>query len=330
MNTAFLSDDRFLLHDTGPSHPERAARVSVVLDQLEKQPWFEKLLPLRAISCDEAWLCSVHDVELVQRAKKACLDGYSYLDSPDVQVSQQSFDTALLATGGILRLVDTVVSGQANNGFALVRPPGHHAEKNTALGFCLFNNVAIAARYLQQRHGLDKILILDWDVHHGNGTQHLFEDDPSVYYISLHQYPHYPGTGAASETGFGRGAGATLNCPMAAGSGDDEYQQAFKQKILPGISEFRPEAVLVSAGFDAHQADPLGAVNLSTSCYGWMTERMLEIADQHSDGRLISMLEGGYNLNALADSVAEHLLALLGNSNHPNRTQSAISTVTPS
>jgi acetoin utilization deacetylase AcuC-like enzyme len=315
MNTAFLSDDRFLLHDTGRSHPERPARLSAVLDQLEKQPWFRQLLPFRGVACDEAWLCNVHDLELVRRAQQACLNGDDYLDSPDVQVSSQSFDTALLAAGGVLQLVDAVISGQVDNGFALVRPPGHHAEKNTALGFCLFNNVAVAARYLQRRHGLDKILILDWDVHHGNGTQHTFEDDPSVYYISLHQYPHYPGTGAASETGFGRGSGTTLNCPMAAGSSDSEYQSAFSQQILPGIHEFQPEVVLVSAGFDAHQADPLGAINLTTSCYGWMTERLLEIADQYAGGRLISMLEGGYDLDALAASVGEHLSTLLGKNN---------------
>jgi acetoin utilization deacetylase AcuC-like enzyme len=312
MNTAFLSDDRFLLHDTGRTHPECPARLSAALDQLGKQPWFEQLVPVPAVACDKAWLCNVHDLELVRRAEQVCLGGHDYLDSPDVQISKQSFDIALLAAGGVLQLADAVVSGQVDNGFALVRPPGHHAEKNTALGFCLFNNVAIAARYLQRHHGLDKILILDWDVHHGNGTQHTFEDDPSVYYISLHQYPHYPGTGAASETGFGRGSGTTLNCPMAAGSGDDEYQLAFKQQILPGICEFRPEAVLVSAGFDAHYADPLGAINLTTSCYGWMTERLLEIADQYAGGRLMSVLEGGYNLEALAASVSEHLSTLLG------------------
>ena len=312
MKTAFLVDDRFQHHDTGKSHPERAARLTAVLNHLRERPWFEQLQTLQATPCDEAWICSVHDIELVRRARKACVDGLNQLDTPDVQLSRQSFDTALLAAGGLLQLVDEIVLGRADNGFALVRPPGHHAEKNAALGFCIFNNIAIAARYLQQHYGLEKILILDWDVHHGNGTQHTFEEDPTVCYISLHQYPHYPGTGAVSETGRGRGQGTTLNYPMMAGSGDTEYRAAFAEKILPTINVFRPEAVLISAGFDAHRADPLGAINLTSDCYGWMTERLLEAADQHAGGRLISVLEGGYNLDALAASVAIHLASLLG------------------
>ncbi len=307
VKTAFLSDERLLLHDTGNSHPERPARLTAVLNHLEQQPWYQELLTLRATPCSDNWLYSVHDKALIRRAEQTCLSGQSYLDSPDVQVNTHSFNTALLAAGGVLKLVDLVISGQADNGFALVRPPGHHAEKDTSLGFCLFNNIAIATRYLQKNYGLNKVLIFDWDVHHGNGTQHVFEDDPSVCYISLHQYPHYPGTGATAETGIGRGKGATLNCPMAAGSGDSHYQQAFSQKILPKISEFRPEVVLISAGFDAHQADPLGDINLTTECYRWMTQRLLEIADQFAENRLISVLEGGYDLAALADCVTEHV-----------------------
>ena len=199
-----------------------------------------------------------------------------------------------------------------NNGFALIRPPGHHAERDVALGFCLFNNIVIAACYLQQEYGLEKIVILDWDVHHGNGTQHSFESDPSIFYISLHQYPHYPGTGAYSETGIGDGSGTTLNCPMPAGSDDSHYEQAFREKILPAVNDYGPDAILISAGFDAHQADPLGGINLSTAFYGWMTERMLETADQHANGRLISVLEGGYALDALAASVSGHLQSLAG------------------
>ena len=316
MKTAFLFDDRFRHHDTGKSHPERAARLTVVINHLREQVWFEQLQSLQATPCDEAWLCRVHDIELVRRARRACADGLSQLDTPDVQLSRDSFDTALLAAGGLLRLVDKVVLGQTDNGFALVRPPGHHAEKNAALGFCIFNNIAIAARYLQQQHRLERILILDWDVHHGNGTQHTFEEDPTVYYISLHQYPHYPGTGAGSETGQGLGQGTTLNCPMMAGSGDAEYRTMFTDRILPEINAFRPEAVLISAGFDAHRADPLGAINLTCDSYGWMTNRLLEVADQYASGRLISVLEGGYNLKALAASATTHLASLLGEGAH--------------
>ena len=315
MKTALLSDDRLLLHDTGQSHPERPARITAALKHLKQQAWFDQLLPVKAKACDYTWICKVHDIELVHRAEKACLNELGYLDSPDVQINRHSFDTAVLAAGGILQLADVIISGQVANGFALTRPPGHHAEKDMALGFCILNNVAIVARYLQEQYGLAKILILDWDVHHGNGTQHVFEQDPSVYYVSLHQYPHYPGSGSASENGTGRGRGATLNCPMAAGSTDEDYQRAFKEKVLPGISKFKPEAVIVSAGFDAHTSDPLGAINLTTHFYGWMTQRVLEVADQHADGRLISVLEGGYNLNALADSICEHLAGLLGKEN---------------
>ena len=227
-------------------------------------------------------------------------------------ISTGSFDIALLAAGGALELADQVASGQLDNAFALTRPPGHHAERDMALGFCLFNNVAIAARYLQRHHGIEKVLILDWDVHHGNGTQHTFEDDPSVLYVSLHQYPYYPGTGAASETGTGRGAGATVNCPMPAGAGDAEYEHAFVERVLPAIDAFAPQFVLLSAGFDAHVDDPLAQMRLSTSFYGWMTARMLEVADRHAGGRLVSLLEGGYDTRALSASVEAHLAGLAG------------------
>ena len=312
MKTAFLTDPRFTEHETGPGHPERAARLTHTLDHLRSQQWFGQLIPVESQLCDERWLRSVHDRTLIERARQVCSQGQAYLDSPDVAVSQASFEIALLAAGGVLALTDAVIHGKANNGFALIRPPGHHAERDVALGFCLFNNIAIAACYLQQEYGLEKIVILDWDVHHGNGTQHSFESDPSIFYISLHQYPHYPGTGAYSETGIGPGSGTTLNCPMSAGSDDSHYEQAFREKILPAVNDYGPDAILISAGFDAHQADPLGSINLSTEFYGWMTERMLETADQHANGRLISVLEGGYALDALAASVSGHLQSLAG------------------
>jgi acetoin utilization deacetylase AcuC-like enzyme len=235
----------------------------------------------------------------------------------DVSVSRESFEIARLAAGAPMGLADAVVAGEIRNGFALVRPPGHHAEHDMALGFCLFNNVAILARYLQKQHGVDKVLILDWDVHHGNGTQHSFEDDPSVLYVSTHQYPFYPGTGAYYEEGTGRGRGATLNCPMPAGSTDREYEQAFVERILPKIDEFRPEFIVLSAGFDAHREDPLAQMELTTEFYGWMSERMMEAADRHAGGRIVSVLEGGYNLKYLPLCVAEHLAVLGGEAETP-------------
>ncbi len=313
MTTGLLYDPIYLEHDTGFGHPERSDRLAAVTGYIEKQAYFGDIERVSPRSAELEWVRQIHTTRYIERAEAACRKNYSHLDVPDVAISTRSYDVALLAAGGALELGDRVISGALDNAFGLVRPPGHHAEHEMALGFCLFNNIAILARYLQKKHGLEKILILDWDVHHGNGTQHSFEEDPTVFYVSLHQYPFYPGTGGATETGVGRGSGATLNCPMSAGAGDDDYKQAFVDRILPRVDEFKPEILLISAGFDAHADDPLAQINLSTDCYGWMTRRMLEAADRHADGRLIALLEGGYNLNALARSVDIHLGALSAN-----------------
>ena len=312
MKTGFLYDPVYLQHETGQGHPETSQRLVACMHYLQRQPWFPALLPVAPAKADLKWIATTHTQEYIKHAAQTCAAGEPYLDSMDVSISRQSFDVALMATGGALALADQVVAGNLQNAFALVRPPGHHAENNMALGFCIFNNVAILARYLQQHHGLGKILILDWDVHHGNGTQHTFEEDPSVLYISTHQYPFYPGTGAASETGFGRGAGATLNCPMPAGSGDREYEQAFRERILPKIDEFQPELIIISAGFDAHRDDPLANIRLTTDFFGWMTRVLMDKADHYAQGRIISLLEGGYNLQRLPECIAVHLLELAG------------------
>ena len=205
IKTAFASDPRFQHHATGQGHPERSSRLAHTLNHIQEKEWFASLQTVEAVRCETEWLARVHHRQLIERARVSCEQGLPYLDTPDVAISPESFDVARLAAGTVLNLADEVAHGRVDNGFALVRPPGHHAEHNAALGFCLFNNIAIAARYLQEQHGLEKILIVDWDVHHGNGTQHLFEEDPSVFYVSTHQYPHYPGTGAYSETGPGAG-----------------------------------------------------------------------------------------------------------------------------
>lgn len=310
MTTAILYDPRYLAHDSGPGHPERPARLSAAIERLESRSWSRSLQRIAPRAAEHEWLSTVHDPHYVERARLACEDGRDYLDTPDVGIGRSSFDVASLAAGGALALADAVVSGEVTNGFALVRPPGHHAEHAEAMGFCLFNNIAVTARYLQQRHGLDKILVLDWDVHHGNGTQHAFEEDPSVFYMSLHQYPWYPGTGAYYETGAGAGDGATLNCPMPSGAGDEDYRIAFKDIVLPAARAFKPDAVLISAGFDAHAADPLGGINLSTDFYRWMTREMMEVADATAGGRVISLLEGGYDIDALAECVSAHVETL--------------------
>lgn len=313
MNTGFIYDTAFLDHNTGAGHPECPERLQVTMSHLQSLPWFDNLYHLPSRVIEREWLLSTHANQYIQRAKAACNAKQPFLDCMDVSICQESFEISLLAAGAPVVIADAIIQAEINNGFVLARPPGHHAEHNQAMGFCLFNNVAILTRYLQRQYGLDKVLILDWDVHHGNGSQHSFEEDPSVLYISTHEYPYYPGTGAYSETGIGKGRGATLNCPMSAGARDQDYETAFMDKILPKIDIFRPEFIIISAGFDAHVNDPLGHICLSTDFFGWMTQRVMEMAHKHCQGRIISVLEGGYNLTALPLCVAKHLSVLSGN-----------------
>jgi acetoin utilization deacetylase AcuC-like enzyme len=233
------------------------------------------------------------------------------LDSLDTFASPESYEVALLAAGGVLAAVDSVVAGEVSSAFCAVRPPGHHALPSRAMGFCLFNNIAIAARYLQKKHNLPKILIVDWDVHHGNGTQDVFYDDPTVLYFSVHQYPFYPGTGSRSEKGKGEGLGFTINVPLPAGSGDEEYREVFEKILKPAAYEFDPDFVLVSAGFDALEGDLLGGMRVSVEHFAEMTRFVKRIADDCCDGRLVSVLEGGYELEGLAKAVEAHLRVLV-------------------
>lgn len=310
MTTGLVYDKRYLEHDPGEWHPECSARLSSIMAYLEKQPWFSNIKIIEPRPADMFRIEEMHSKDYIRRAEEACQKGYPSLDCPDVGICSDSFDVAKLAVGGALALGDSVMKGEIQNGMALVRPPGHHAEKNEAMGFCIFNNIAILARYLQKNHSLDKILIFDWDVHHGNGTQHAFEEDSSVLYVSIHQYPFYPGTGAYNETGKGQAKGTTLNCPMPAGSGDDDYKQIIQEKILPRIKNFKPDAVLVSAGFDAYVEDPISQICLSTEMFGWMTDCLMEVAQEFSGGKILSLLEGGYNIDRLGECVEAHLLAM--------------------
>lgn len=234
-----------------------------------------------------------------------------HIDTPDVPISPESYEVALLAAGGVLCLLDAVFNKEARNGFGLVRPPGHHAERNQAMGFCLFNNVAIGTRYAQKKFGIQRVLIVDWDVHHGNGTQHFFEEDPTVFYFSAHQYPYYPGTGHSWERGIGAGLGTTLNIPMPAGTGDRTYLDAFENIFLPLAHDFEPELILISAGFDAHKDDPLAGLDLTERTYGRMTQLLKELAGGTANERIVSVLEGGYNLKALTLSIETHIRALM-------------------
>jgi acetoin utilization deacetylase AcuC-like enzyme len=301
-------DQGYLKHLPGESHPERPERIQALLNlagALDKQ-MFELASPRAATRADVEYTHGADHVRLVESTSKHnryALDG-------DTITCRDSFGVALLAVGGFLTLLDAIASKQSSNGFALVRPPGHHALRDHAMGFCLFNTMAIGAEYLKRVYGAKKILIMDWDVHHGNGTQAAFYDDPTVFFISTHQFPFYPGSGAVNETGVGAGEGFTLNIPLPAGCTDAEYLQVFQDIVVPAAEKFQPEWILVSAGFDPHRRDPLGGMNVTEEGFGAMARLLLALANRFADGRIAFLLEGGYDLAGLRDSVAAVLAAM--------------------
>ncbi len=309
--TGLIYDPACLEHDTGPAHPETPARLQAVLQGLKAAGLLDRLDRLDHAPASEACLTAVHSLEYVAEVRQAVQSGASYLHSPDTPLSPRSFDAARLAAGGVVAAVDAVMAGRVVNAFCAVRPPGHHASRNRAMGFCLFNNAAIGARHAQQRHGLQRILIVDWDVHHGNGTQSIFQDDPSVLCFSAHQYPFYPGGGAADETGVGAGRGYTINVPLPAGSGDAEYIRAFEEILRPRAMAYRPDFILIAAGFDALARDPLGGMNVTAAGFAQMTRIVRQIAAQTCQGRLVSILEGGYHLEDMGAAVAAHVAELI-------------------
>ncbi len=307
-----ILDGVFERHDTGPGHPERRARIRAVRDGLLATELVKRCLRVEPCRADDEQLLRVHPLEHIQRIERAVEAGAGCVDSTDTTISRHSAEVARLAAGSVATLAVQVAQGIVDSGFAAVRPPGHHAERDLAMGFCLYNNVAIAVEHLRATGGVRRVLICDWDVHHGNGTQHLFEEDPDVFFFSLHQWPLYPGTGARDEVGRGAGHGSTLNHPLAPGSGDVEFLAALKDDLVPAGDRFRPEIVFISAGFDAHRDDPLGGLLVSTEAYGQATRVVLEAASRWCGGRVVSVLEGGYDLPALAGSAAAHVAALLG------------------
>jgi len=306
MMTAIVYHPDYLRHDTG-SHPENAHRLSALVAHLKQTGlWdaIQHLEPRRATPAEVQFIHAADYVEFVRRLSERG-GGMMTADTP---VSERSYEVALLAVGGALRAVDAVMNGEAENAFALVRPPGHHALPTCGMGFCLFNNVAIAARSAQKNYGVSKVCIVDWDVHHGNGTQEAFYADPSVLFFSIHQYPWYPWRwGAEDERGEGAGVGFNVNVPMRAGSTDWEYRQAFEEILQPLVNDFKPELMLVSAGYDAHLADPLGRMKVTREGFYEMTRIVKELAVQHCQGRLVAVLEGGYNVQSLAEGVVTTL-----------------------
>ena len=269
------------------------------------------LLQLQSPAATEDELVLCHSLPYIRLVEREVMSGFHELSTGDTIISVRSLDAALHATGGVLNAVDAVLSGTAQNAFCIVRPPGHHATAVRGMGFCLFNSIAIAARYAQKKYGVGRVLIADWDVHHGNGTQDIFYSDGTVFFFSTHQHPWYPGTGAPEETGDGPGEGATLNCPFPAGAGRAEILGAFQEKLLPAAEKFKPDLVLISAGFDSREGDPLGNFLLTDADFAELTRLLREIAGKHAGGRLVSVLEGGYSLTGLASAVRAHVEALL-------------------
>ncbi|MGD8241067.1 MAG: histone deacetylase [Armatimonadota bacterium] len=309
--TGFVYHEAYLDHDTGGRHPETPERLRAIVAHLEQTGLMKQLRRIRPSPAALEALTAIHTEEYVAEVQRACREGQAFLHSSDTPICLGSYRAALLAAGGVLSAIDAIMAGDVRNAFCAVRPPGHHAVEDRAMGFCLFNNVAVGVRYAQSKHNLRKILIVDWDVHHGNATQAAFYDDPDVLYFSVHQYPFYPGTGAASETGAGRGEGSTLNAPLPAGSGDSVYERVFEDILKPRALAFAPDLVIISAGFDGHEDDLLGSMQLSTEGYAKLTRMVRDIAERCCSGRIVSVLEGGYNLEALAASVASHVSALL-------------------
>jgi acetoin utilization deacetylase AcuC-like enzyme len=309
--TGLIYDPRYLDHDMGVGHPESPNRLRAIMQQLDQSGTAARITRIEPRKAEDEWITQIHTPAYVAALHRhAPTSGRVSLD-PDTSMSPGSLTAAYLAAGGALAAVDAVMRRQVDHVFCAVRPPGHHAEAGRAMGFCLFNNVAIAARYVQRKHRLKRVLIVDWDVHHGNGTQHSFEDDPSVLFFSTHQYPHYPGTGRATERGRGAGEGFTINVPMESGEGDEEYRAVFQKSLVPAADAFKPDFVIISAGFDAHKDDPLASMGLTEEGYADLTGIVAGIAKRHAEGRVLSSLEGGYHLTSLAGSVDCHIQALL-------------------
>lgn len=312
MTTAIIYHPDYLKHETG-AHPERPERASLIAQEIKQRDSIEnRYVWLSPKACTREDITRCHSNKQYDLIYQACEKNLGALDS-DTVISNESFRVSLLASGGVITAIDALMEGQIDNAFVIARPPGHHATPERPMGFCLFNNVAVGARYAQAKHNLEKVLIVDWDVHHGNGTQDIFYSDNSVFYFSLHQYPHYPGTGRTNETGENVGQGYTLNVPLPPMTSVKEYRYAFDEALKKILNKTKPDLILISAGFDSHREDPLGQLMLETEDFAWMTTRLKQTAQSLGHQRVISVLEGGYNLRNLGKIALGHVEALADN-----------------
>lgn len=309
--TGLLLDTIYTTHDTGLGHPERPARLTAVVESLQKSGLAAQGTPVTQQPAEPADILLCHTREYFDIVKEDVASEADQLTTGDTAICPQSLDIALRAVGGVMNAVDAVMTGKVRNAFCAVRPPGHHARPAQGMGFCLFNSIAIGARHAQRTHSAEKILIVDWDVHHGNGTQDIFYEDGSVFFFSTHQSPWYPGTGAAGETGSGKGKNTTLNCPLPSGSDMKTIGAAFTEKLLPAAAKFKPDLVMISAGFDSRLDDPLGQFRLTDDDFKTLTRLLMNFAKEHCQSRIVSVLEGGYNLAGLASASSAHVEELM-------------------
>ncbi|HEV7245830.1 MAG TPA: histone deacetylase family protein [Shinella sp.] len=306
MTTFLFENPIFLEHHTPEGHPERSDRIRAINLALEHER-FSPLVREKAAQANEDFVLLAHpESHLRAVMDEMPEEGINQVEA-DTYASPASLQAALTGIGGAIGAIDAVFSGKADNAFVAARPPGHHAERNKAMGFCFFNNAAIAARHAQRAHGAERVAIVDWDVHHGNGTQDIFFDDPSVLFCSTHQMPLYPGSGAKDETG----AGNIVNAPLSANDGSDHFREAFRSRVLPRVADFRPDVIIISAGFDAHHRDPLAQINLVADDFDWATAKIMELSEKSANNRVVSLLEGGYDLEGLAESAATHIYRLM-------------------